>query len=76
MHREDGGARILDDRSLNGVFVNGERVDMRELGDGDEVTVGRFWLYFLSLRRPRCATGAPRPAARSPELAASGRSAG
>jgi pSer/pThr/pTyr-binding forkhead associated (FHA) protein len=40
---------VLDDRSLNGVFVNGDRVDMRTLSDGDELTVGRFRLYFLGL---------------------------
>jgi predicted RNA-binding Zn-ribbon protein involved in translation (DUF1610 family) len=49
LHCADGEARVLDDRSLNGVFVNGERVDMRPLSDGDEVTIGRFRLYFLSL---------------------------
>jgi hypothetical protein len=49
LHREGDGVRILDDRSLNGVFVNGERVDMRTLVDSDQVTVGRFDLYFLVL---------------------------
>jgi hypothetical protein len=49
LHRADGVARVLDDRSLNGVFVNGERVDLHALEDGDELTVGRFRLYFLSL---------------------------
>ena len=49
VHCGDGDARILDDRSLNGVFVNGERQEMRELADGDEVTIGRFHLYFMSL---------------------------
>ena len=49
VHRAEGVARVLDDRSLNGVFVNGERVDMRTLSDGDELTIGRFRLYFLSL---------------------------
>jgi len=50
LHRsEDAVPRVLDDRSLNGVFVNGERVDMRTLTDGDEVTIGRFRLYFLSV---------------------------
>jgi pSer/pThr/pTyr-binding forkhead associated (FHA) protein len=49
VHRQDGNARILDDRSLNGVFVNGERTEMAELTDGDELTIGRFRLYFLSL---------------------------
>jgi len=39
--------RILDDRSLNGVFVNGELVEWGRLGDGDEVTIGRYHLYVL-----------------------------
>jgi hypothetical protein len=50
VHRQDGAVRILDDRSLNGVFVNGSRVDMRELADGDEVVVGRFRLHCICLR--------------------------
>jgi hypothetical protein len=49
IHRADGSARVLDDRSLNGVFVNGDRIDMRALEDGDELTIGRFRLYFMSL---------------------------
>jgi predicted nucleic acid-binding Zn-ribbon protein len=49
VHRAEGVTRVLDDRSLNGVFVNGERVDMRTLSDGDELTIGRFRLYFMSL---------------------------
>jgi FHA domain len=39
--------RVLDDRSLNGVFVNGETVEWAPLRDGDELTVGRFSLYVL-----------------------------
>jgi hypothetical protein len=57
LYREDGGAaRILDDRSLNGVFRNGERIELAELEDGDEIAIGRFRLFFLSLsgeRAPR-----------------------
>jgi hypothetical protein len=50
IHRDDGEPpRILDDRSLNGVFLNGERVDWHELEDGDEIVIGRFHLYFISL---------------------------
>ena len=50
LHREvGGGARILDDRSLNGVFVNGVRVDMRELEDRDTIAIGRFCLHFIRL---------------------------
>ena len=49
LHREGGAVRVLDDRSLNGVWVNGQRVDWRELADGDELTIGKFRLYFVRL---------------------------
>jgi predicted nucleic acid-binding Zn-ribbon protein len=39
--------RVLDDRSLNGVFVNGERIEVRVLADGDELVIGRHRLCFL-----------------------------
>jgi pSer/pThr/pTyr-binding forkhead associated (FHA) protein len=41
------GVRVLDDRSLNGIFVNGTRVEWSPLTDGDEITIGRHTLYFL-----------------------------
>ena len=47
--RQADGVRVLDDRSLNGVFVNGERVEWRVLKDGDEIVVGRYRLGFLSV---------------------------
>jgi predicted nucleic acid-binding Zn-ribbon protein len=50
VHRDQTGARVLDDRSLNGVFLNGERVDWHELDDGDEITIGAFRLYFMRVR--------------------------
>lgn len=40
-------ARILDDRSLNGVLVNGRKVDYAELEPGDELAIGRYRLYLL-----------------------------
>jgi hypothetical protein len=46
---EEGGLRALDDRSLNGLFVNGERVDWAPLDDGDELEIGRYRLYVLSV---------------------------
>jgi len=39
--------RVLDDRSLNGVFVNGEPVEWAPLHDGDRLAVGRYTLYVL-----------------------------
>ena len=50
IHRDRIGARILDDRSLNGVFLNGQRTDWRELEDGDEIAIGAFRLYFIRIR--------------------------
>jgi hypothetical protein len=42
-----GNLRALDDRSLNGLFVNGERVEWAVLHDGDELEVGRYRLHVL-----------------------------
>lgn len=39
--------RVLDDRSLNGVFLNGEIVEWGRLADGDELAIGRFRLFAL-----------------------------
>src|SRR5690349_13816275 len=44
---EEGGVRVLDDRSLNGIQVNGRRVEWSPLTDGDEILIGRHALYFL-----------------------------
>ena len=47
--RNPDGVRVLDDRSLNGVFVNGERVEWSPLTHGDEIRVGRHRLYYATL---------------------------
>jgi hypothetical protein len=47
--RQPDGVRVLDDRSLNGVFVNGDRVEWGVLRDGDEILVGRHSLRFLDV---------------------------
>jgi pSer/pThr/pTyr-binding forkhead associated (FHA) protein len=39
--------RILDDRSLNGVVVNGEVVEWGQLTSGDELAIGRYRLFVL-----------------------------
>ena len=46
VHQADG-TRVLDDRSLNGVYVNGRRVEWSALKDGDQIAVGRHTLWFL-----------------------------
>lgn len=45
--RDADGVVVLDDRSLNGVFVNGERIERRRLQDGDEIVIGRFRVHFV-----------------------------
>jgi hypothetical protein len=47
--RQPDGLRVLDDRSLNGVFVNGERVEWSTLADGDEIVIGRHRLHFIDV---------------------------
>ena len=43
-----GGEWYLDDSgSLNGTYVNRERVDSRRLQDGDELQIGKYKLSFL-----------------------------
>ena len=41
--------RVVDDRSLNGVFLGGERVFSSVLADGDELAVGRHRILFVRL---------------------------
>jgi hypothetical protein len=43
------GARILDDRSCNGTFVNGRRVTVEHLTDGDVVRFGRAVFGFTEI---------------------------
>jgi pSer/pThr/pTyr-binding forkhead associated (FHA) protein len=58
------GVRVLDDRSLNGVYVNGSRVEWSPLSDGDRIAVGRHTLWFLDT------TAVPSAAAAAPVAAA------
>ena len=56
---EAEGVRVLDDRSLNGVFVNGRRVEWSPLRDGDEIVVGRHRLFYLDTATVGAAARAP-----------------
>ncbi len=58
--RGPDGPRLMDDRSLNGVFVNDERVEWRTLAHGDEIIVGRYRLHFLEVTSVDAALGADR----------------
>ncbi len=46
--RDGTGYRVLDVGSLNGTYVNRERIDDVRLASGDEVQVGKFKLVFLA----------------------------
>ena len=45
--RKDGGLPCADVGSLNGTYVNRERIDEVQLCPGDEVQIGKFKLVYL-----------------------------
>ncbi len=47
--REEGKVCVLDDRSVNGVWLDGERVERAELQPGDRFTVGGITLQFVRI---------------------------
>ena len=49
MMRSDGRAELLDDGSLNGTWVNGERVRRHLLEAGDVLGIGRRSLRFVEV---------------------------
>jgi hypothetical protein len=48
--RDDTGYRVRDVGSLNGTYLNRERVESAPLSDGDELQIGTFKLVFLTGR--------------------------
>ncbi|MGH2725523.1 MAG: FHA domain-containing protein [Actinomycetota bacterium] len=48
--REGSRFLVKDVGSLNGTYVNRERVDVAELSSGDELQIGKFKLVFLAAR--------------------------
>ncbi len=47
-HRRDSGFVVRDVGSLNGTYLNRERIDEAALGSGDEVQIGKFRLVYLT----------------------------
>ena len=47
-HRGTGGFTVRDVGSLNGTYVNRERVESATLGNSDEVQIGKFRLVFIA----------------------------
>ena len=55
--REGSGYTVHDVGSLNGTYVNRERIEEAPLNGGDEVQIGKFRLVFLTGRRPQYERG-------------------
>lgn len=51
-HRDQGTFTVRDVGSLNGTYVNRERVEAATLSSGDEVQIGKFRLTFVAGPRP------------------------
>jgi FHA domain/zinc-ribbon domain len=56
--REENSFSVRDVGSLNGTYLNRERIDAAELTGGDEVQIGKFRLVFLTA----ATSGVGRPA--------------
>ena len=46
--RINGNYSVIDAGSLNGTYVNRQRVDSQELKNGDEIMIGKFRLVFFT----------------------------
>jgi len=46
--QHDGGFSVADVGSLNGTYVNRERIDEVLLSNGDEVQIGKYRLVFFA----------------------------
>jgi len=46
--RTDGGYTVSDVGSLNGTYVNRDRIDRVALNDGDEVQIGKYRLVYYA----------------------------
>lgn len=50
--RREGGYELVDSGSLNGTYVNRDRVDSVVLTSGDEVRLGKFTFIFYGSGQP------------------------
>jgi len=46
--RINGNYSVIDAGSLNGTYVNRQRVDSQELKNGDEIILGKFRLVYFT----------------------------
>jgi len=47
--REGDALKLVDDSSLNGIFVDGKRIERYRLTDGDNFLIGRYRMNFVSV---------------------------
>jgi pSer/pThr/pTyr-binding forkhead associated (FHA) protein len=61
-YRQGGFFTVRDVGSLNGTYVNRERIEEAQLTGGDEVQIGKFRLLFLTSQNldPRTSSADPR----------------
>ena len=45
--KDEAGIKVVNDRSMNGVFVNRKAVDSCQLSDGDVVSLGGHEFHFI-----------------------------
>ena len=46
--QDHGNYSVIDAGSLNGTYVNRQRVDSQELKNGDEIILGKFRLVYFT----------------------------
>jgi pSer/pThr/pTyr-binding forkhead associated (FHA) protein len=63
-YRRGAWFSVRDVGSLNGTYVNRERIDETALSSGDEVQIGKFRLVYLSNTPGRARPGAVQPTRR------------
>lgn len=48
IRRSETGFTVSDQGSLNGTYVNGKRVEVALLHDGDEVQIGKYRMVYFT----------------------------
>ena len=67
-YRQGARFTVRDVGSLNGTYVNRERIEEAELTGGDEVQIGKFRLLFLTSSGSRARPPQPTTAAGAPRI--------
>jgi pSer/pThr/pTyr-binding forkhead associated (FHA) protein len=48
IRRAEAGFEIIDSGSLNGTYLNRERIEQAQLSNGDEIQIGKFRMLFFA----------------------------